>query len=182
VTLFRWATSNSASSSASSATLALPQRSGASLSRRSGRVVASRARRSRLIAGLDIGTTKVCAIIGQVDESGNLRILGLGSAPSRGMRRGVVTNINQTVEALAKAYGQAFELARVRPREVHVGIAGDHISGINLDGMVEVANPTRASKGIKYLELDGVRLASALIPAAALAGKSIVHVKAVMGA
>jgi cell division protein FtsA len=101
----------------------------------------ARANRARLIAGLDIGTTKVCAIIGQVDESGALRILGLGSAPSRGMRRGVVTNINQTVEALAKAYGQAHELARVRPREVHVGIAGDHISGINLEGMVEVANP-----------------------------------------
>jgi cell division protein FtsA len=100
-----------------------------------------RKQKTRLITGLDIGTTKVCAIIGQADDNGGIRILGVGSAPSRGMRRGVVTNINQTVESLIKAYGQATELARVKPREIHVGIAGDHVSGINLAGMVEVANP-----------------------------------------
>jgi cell division protein FtsA len=137
VTLFQWATSTNVSSTA----LAMPRRRGSPIARRLGRALASGKSRARVIAGLDIGTTKVCAIIGQVDESGALRILGLGSAPSRGMRRGVVTNINQTVEAVAKAYGQAHELARVRPSEVHVGIAGDHISGINLEGMVEVANP-----------------------------------------
>jgi cell division protein FtsA len=97
--------------------------------------------KSRLITGLDIGTTKVCALIAAADTDGSITILGMGSAPSRGMRRGVVTNINETVEAVGKAYQQAYKLAHVHPREVLVGIAGDHITGINLDGMVEVANP-----------------------------------------
>ena len=98
-------------------------------------------KKTRLITGLDIGTTKVCAIIGTADEDGTVTILGLGSAPSRGIRRGVVTNIDETVESAAKAYSQAHKLARVHPREVLVGIAGDHINGINLEGMVEVTNP-----------------------------------------
>lgn len=98
-------------------------------------------KKARLITGLDIGTTKVCAIIAAVDPDGAITILGLGSAPSRGMRRGVVTNINETVESVKKAYQQAYKLARVLPREVLVGLAGDHISGINMEGMVEVANP-----------------------------------------
>jgi cell division protein FtsA len=98
-------------------------------------------RRARTIAGIDIGTTKVCAILGACDADGTLTILGVGSAPSRGMCRGVVTNINDTVQAVRKAYDQAFKLAHVHPHEVLVGIAGDHISGINLEGMIEVANP-----------------------------------------
>ena len=98
-------------------------------------------RRPRLISGIDIGTTKVCCIIGSIDAGGAITILGVGSAPSRGMRRGVVTNINDTVQAVRKAYEQAHKLARVTPQEVLVGIAGDHISGLNLEGMIEVANP-----------------------------------------
>jgi cell division protein FtsA len=113
-----------------------------------------RKQKSRLIAGLDIGTTKVCAIIAEIDENGGVHVLGLGSAPSRGMRRGVVTNINNTVESLVKAHSQAIELARVRPREIHVGIAGDHISGINLEGMIEVANP---EVGIDQRDLNRVQ-------------------------
>jgi cell division protein FtsA len=137
---------------ATSSSIAMPQRSSTGA-----HVVTRRRRRrkqkSRLITGLDIGTTKVCAIIGQIDENGALHILGLGSAPSRGMRRGVVTNINDTVDSLAKAYRQATELARLQPRELHVGIAGDHISGVNLTGMVEVANP---EAGINQRDLDRV--------------------------
>jgi cell division protein FtsA len=70
------------------------------------------------------------------------------------MRRGVVTNINETVESVLKAYQQAQKLARVSPREVLVGIAGDHISGINLEGMIEVSNP---DSGIEPRDLKRVR-------------------------
>jgi cell division protein FtsA len=104
-------------------------------------------RKTRVICGLDIGTTKVCAIMAEVDAEGAIRVLGMGSAPSRGMRRGVVTSINETVEAIRKAYNQAFELSRVRPREVHVGIAGDHISGLTVEGAIEVANPESGIDG-----------------------------------
>lgn len=95
----------------------------------------------RLITSLDIGTTKVCAIIAEAHRDGGITILGIGSSPSRGMRRGVVTDIDHTVSAILEAYGHAFELAHVAPREVYVGIAGDHISGIDVEGIVEVANP-----------------------------------------
>lgn len=110
--------------------------------------------KKRIITGLDIGTTKVCAIIGEVDPNGAITILGSGSAPSRGMRRGVVTNITETVHAIQKACEQARELARVRPTEVLVGIAGDHISGINLEGMIEVGHP---EGGIDFRDMKRVR-------------------------
>ncbi len=100
-----------------------------------------RRRKPRLITGLDIGTTKICAIIGSVDEDGRITVLGMGAAPSRGVRRGTVININETVEAVVSAYTQAHDLAHVHPREVYVGIAGDHISGVNLEGITEIANP-----------------------------------------
>lgn len=128
-------------------TLTLPSflRGRASANRMGAGVASDKARRkkkrARFITGLDIGTTKVCALIAAADPDGSITILGMGSAPSRGIRRGVVTDINETVEAVQKAYQQAYKLAHVHPREVLVGIAGDHITGINLEGMVEVANP-----------------------------------------
>ena len=98
--------------------------------------------RRRLITGFDIGTTKVCAIIGEALPDGSISILGLGTSPSRGMRRGVVTDIDHTVSAIQKAFRRAYELAHVAPHEIYVGIAGDHISGIDAEAMVEVANPS----------------------------------------
>lgn len=98
-------------------------------------------RRRRLITGLDIGTTKVCAIIAEAALDGGLSVLGIGSSPSRGMRRGVVTDIDHTVSAIEKAMEHARGLAQVTPSEVYVGIAGDHISGLSVDGIVEVGNP-----------------------------------------
>jgi cell division protein FtsA len=108
----------------------------------------------RLFTGIDIGTTKVCAIIGQAETDGTINVLGWGSCPSRGMQRGCVKDINQTVEAVRKAYEQAVELAHVRPREVLVGIAGDHIQGLPLDGSIEVANP---EAGIDARDVKKVR-------------------------
>ncbi|MBI3736209.1 cell division protein FtsA [Candidatus Sumerlaeota bacterium] len=102
---------------------------------------ARRTGRKRIVMGLDIGTTKVCAIIADVDAEGGVTVLGLGSSPSRGMRRGMVTDINHTVSAIEKAYLHAYELARATPSEIYVGIAGDHISGINAEAIVEVAHP-----------------------------------------
>lgn len=83
---------------------------------------------SKLIVGLDIGTTKVCAIVGQLDENGKIKVLGLGKAPSQGgVARGMVTNIPKTVEAIKKAVDQASQMSKVKIEVVHVGIAGHHI-------------------------------------------------------
>jgi len=127
--------------SSSSATLLAPGRAFGGPTTSTGKKPA-RGGRKRLVTGLDIGTTKVCAIIAEADPDGSIKVLGLGSSPSRGMRRGVVTDISHTVSAIQNAYGHAYELARVHPPEVLIGIAGDHISGIDTEGMVEVAHPS----------------------------------------
>lgn len=116
--------------------------------------VPTRRRKERLITGIDIGTTKVCVIIGSVDAQGSITVLGIGSAPSRGMRDGKVSNIAETVSSLREAYKQAYNLAHVHPREVLVGIAGDHISGIDTESVTEVAKP---ESGIDPADIRRVR-------------------------
>lgn len=97
----------------------------------------------RFITGLDIGTTKICAIIGQSTPEGDLTIHGFGSVPSVGLRRGVVIDIDSTVESIQKAIAKAEEMADVPVRDVHIGIAGGHIASENSRAVVEIANPHR---------------------------------------
>lgn len=81
----------------------------------------------KLIVGLDIGTTKICSIIGRKNEFGKLEVLGMGKAVSDGVIRGIVTNIDKTVNAIQKAVQDASDMADVDIVEVIVGIAGQHI-------------------------------------------------------
>ena len=83
--------------------------------------------KEKIIVGLDIGTTKICAIVGRKNEFGKLEILGMGKAVSEGVIRGMVTNINSTVSAIAKAIKEAEEQAGIDIKVVNVGIAGQHI-------------------------------------------------------
>lgn len=94
-----------------------------------------------IIVGLDIGTTKVCAIVGREDELGNIDILGIGRADSEGVNRGVITNIDRTVEAIQKAIAEAEAQANVNIRSVYVGIAGDHIRSMQFRNMITLNNP-----------------------------------------
>ncbi|MEL6274058.1 MAG: cell division protein FtsA [Bacteroidota bacterium] len=91
---------------------------------------------SQIIAALDIGTTKVCALVGRRDEHGRLEILGLGKVESAGVMRGVVTNIEKTVQAIREACRIAREQAGVSFDTVHVGIAGQHIKSLQHRGMM----------------------------------------------
>ena len=77
-----------------------------------------------LIVGLDIGTTKICAVIGQADESGRLEIVGVGKVPSRGLRRGVVVNIESTVRSVLEAVEAAELMSGREVQSVFVGISG----------------------------------------------------------
>ena len=92
---------------------------------------------NNIIVGLDIGTTKVCAIVGEF-KNGNLDIIGLGSSASTGLRNGVVNNIENTVDAIAKAIEEAELMAGYQINEVIVGIAGSHVRGFNSRGIVAV--------------------------------------------
>ncbi len=90
-----------------------------------------------LVVGLDIGTTKVCAIVGEAFEDG-LSIIGIGSHPSRGLRKGVVVNIESTVDSIRKAIDEAELMANCEISAVYAGIAGGHIKSFNSHGMVAV--------------------------------------------
>jgi cell division protein FtsA len=89
---------------------------------------------------LDIGTTKVAAVIAQPDESGELKIVGVGHAPSTGLRRGVVVHLEKTVEAIRAAVAEAERMAGIPVRQVTAGIAGEHVRSINSRGVIAVSN------------------------------------------
>jgi cell division protein FtsA len=93
-----------------------------------------------LIVGLDIGTTKICAIVGEVreDSPNRVDIIGIGTSPSRGLRKGVVVNIESTVESIKKAIEEAELMAGVEINAVYAGIAGGHIKGFNSRGVIAV--------------------------------------------
>ncbi len=92
------------------------------------------AKRDNIVVGLDIGTTKICAIVGEIVEDG-VDIIGIGTAPSRGLRKGVVINIESTVESIRKAVEEAEVISGVQIHSVYTGIAGGHIRGINSHGI-----------------------------------------------
>ena len=96
-----------------------------------------------LIVGLDIGTTKICAIIGQVNQNRMIEIIGVGNTPSKGLRRGVVVNIEQTVKTILKAVETAELMSGREVSGVFAGIAGSHITGINSRGVVAVTGRER---------------------------------------
>jgi len=91
------------------------------------------------IAGIDIGTTKIGVIIAEVSEDNMPKIVGVGMAPSDGLRKGVVVNIERTVRSIEKAVEQAEQMAGIQIEEVYVGIAGDHIRSYNGRAVVAVA-------------------------------------------
>ena len=91
----------------------------------------------KIVVGLDIGTTKVCAIVGRRNEFGKIDIIGMGKVPSMGgVTRGVVSNIDKTVNAINEAISIAAEQSNVEINKVHVGIAGAHINSLQHRGMI----------------------------------------------
>ncbi|MCH9692125.1 MAG: cell division protein FtsA [Gammaproteobacteria bacterium] len=91
-----------------------------------------------MIVGLDIGTSKVVAIVGEVSESGELNIVGIGSHRSSGMKRGVVVNIESTVQSIQRAVEEAELMAGCEIHSVYAGIAGSHIRSLNSHGIVAI--------------------------------------------
>src|SRR5947199_10187130 len=94
-----------------------------------------RAKGRNVIAGLDVGTTKICCVIAEWSPDGNLEIVGVGTNPSRGLRKGVVVNIDSTVESIKRAVGEAEEMAGVEIASVIAGVAGGHSRGVNSRGV-----------------------------------------------
>ena len=98
--------------------------------------------------GLDIGTTKVCAVIGEVNENGAVEITGVGTCPSMGLRKGVVVNIEATLRAVSSAIESAEMMSGREVHEAWIGIGGSHIDGINSRGVVAVTGKNRETREI----------------------------------
>ena len=91
-----------------------------------------------IIVGLDIGTSKVVALVGELKADGELEVIGIGSHPSRGLKRGVVVNIDSTVQSIQRAVEQAELMAGVEINAVYTGIAGSHVRSLNSHGIVAI--------------------------------------------
>ena len=92
----------------------------------------------KMIVGLDIGTSKVVAIVGEVAPDGTLKIVGLGSHASRGLKKGVVVNIESTVQSIQRAVEEAELMAGCEIHSVFAGIAGSHVRSLNSHGIVAI--------------------------------------------
>lgn len=92
----------------------------------------------KLIVGLDIGTSKVVAIVGEITQDGDVDIIGIGSHPSRGLKKGVVVNIESTVQSIQRAVEEAELMAGCQIHSVYAGIAGSHVRSLNSHGIVAI--------------------------------------------
>src|SRR5215471_5067157 len=129
------------------------------------------ARKERYLVGLDVGTSKVTAVVGEVLDGDRLDIVGLGIAESRGMRRGVVVNLEAAVESIKKAIDEAELMAGVEIDSVHLALSGPHIKGFNSRGVIAVAGKNRE------ITRDDVRRAIDAAKAVSLpTGREILHV------
>ncbi|HUO84640.1 MAG TPA: cell division protein FtsA [Thermoanaerobaculia bacterium] len=95
-------------------------------------------RTDKYVVGVDLGTSKVCVLVGEVNDRGQLEIIGKGSAPMRGTRRGNIVNLDQAVDALKKAVDEAEVMAGLQIESAYVGVSGDHIRSVNSRGVVSV--------------------------------------------
>ncbi|HHC74195.1 MAG TPA: cell division protein FtsA, partial [Thiothrix sp.] len=122
-----------------------------------------------MIVALDIGTSKVVALIGEVNENGQLEVIGIGKTVSRGMKKGVVVNIESTIQAIQRAVEEAELMAGVQVRSVYVGIAGSHIQSLNSHGIVAI-------KDKEVFDSDVDRVMDAAKAVAIPADQRILHV------
>ena len=104
---------------------------------------------SRMIVGLDIGTSKVVALVGEIGADGELEIVGIGSHPSRGLKKGVVVNIESTVQSIQRAIEEAELMAGCQIHSVFAGIAGHHIRSLNSHGIVAIRDREVAQADIE---------------------------------
>ena len=103
----------------------------------------------KLLVGLDIGTCKIVAIVAELLPEGGFEIIGMGQHPSRGLKKGVVVNIETTVNAIQRALEEAELMADCKIREVYTGIAGSHVRSFNSQGMVPVKDKEVAQADIE---------------------------------
>ncbi len=123
----------------------------------------------RTVVGIDVGTTKVCTLVGQMDGGSGLRIVGVGVVPSKGLRKGVVVNVSETTEAIAASVEKAERISGYKIEHAHVGVAGAHVSSFNSRGVVAV------SRGHSITEDDVSRVLDAALAIAIPHNREVIH-------
>ena len=129
------------------------------------------AQATRTFVGLDIGTTQINCIIADQNSSGELRVVGVGNAPSEGLRRGVVVDLEKTVTSIQRSVEEAERMAGIDVKGVYAGIAGDHIRSINSRGVIAVAR-----KDNEIAQADVERVVEAAKAIAIPMDREIIHV------
>ena len=109
-----------------------------------------------MIVGLDIGTSKVVAIVGEINDENEIEIIGIGSHPSRGLKKGVVVNIESTVQSIQRAVEEAELMAGCQIHAVHAGIAGSHVKSLNSHGIVAIKDKEVGSTDVDRV-IDAAR-------------------------
>src|SRR3990172_4605612 len=126
---------------------------------------------NEIIVGLDIGTTKVCAVVASTNEAGKINILGVGRSMSDGLTRGVVTNIDKTVRSIQSAVAEAETQSGIKIQSVIVGIAGEHIQSFQSRGVIAISGPER-----EIMQADVHRLIEDTKRVALPSDRKIIHV------
>jgi len=127
--------------------------------------------KSETLVALDIGTTKICALVGRKDENGKIEILGMGKADSHGVKRGMVANIEKTVASIKKAVQEASDKCGIELERVHVGIAGQHIGSLQQRGIL-----TRHNIEDEISKYDVQKLIDDMHKLSLPPGEEIIHV------
>ncbi|MFO7819706.1 MAG: cell division protein FtsA, partial [Halanaerobacter sp.] len=106
-----------------------------------------------VVAGIDVGTTKICTIIAEVSDNKITDIIGVGTSPSKGLKKGMVVDIDDTVKSIEESVDEAERMAGLELDSAFVGIAGSHISSLNSHGVVAV---TGENKEITHKDIERV--------------------------
>ena len=122
------------------------------------------------IVGVDVGTTKICTLVGEINGQGDVQIVGVGVAPSRGMRKGVVVDVQQATTAVLESVSKAERTSGYKITRAHVSLAGEHVSSTNSMGVVAVGGDQGISAEDVDRALDSARAVS--IPH----GREIIHI------
>ena len=127
-------------------------------------------KKRKIIAGLDVGTTKICVIVAEQADNKDIRILGVGIHPSHGLRKGEVINVNQTAESIRAAVDKAENICEFEISSVYAGIAGGHIESFNSRAVILIANAV-----VGVTEKDMIRAGKAAQTVALPGDREIIH-------
>ncbi|MDJ0841422.1 MAG: cell division protein FtsA [Acidobacteriota bacterium] len=129
------------------------------------------AKQEKYIVGLDVGTSKICVVVGEIKQDNNLDVIGIGTAPSAGLKKGVVVSLDKTIEGIKKAMEEAELMAGIEISKVFIGISGNHIKGFNSRGVIGIS-----AKQQEIFKDDIERVIAAAHPAGMPADSEIIHV------